>query len=160
MHLDKQSSSDLTVLTASDVKAVLAKLDLELLLKSQQDVFTAFSASHLESKDEAEGGPSEIQIPQRASLVTPDQRTLVMPSRAGELVGCKFVGVPNEGSGGLPGSTVVIDHETGRVKGLVNARKLTALRNACGRLIPVNQQSWVRYLTESRIRSITTSSTT
>ena len=129
MHLDRQSSSDLVVLTASDVDAVLAKLDLELLLKSQQDVFTAFSASHSKNEDE---GPSDIQIPHRSTLVTESQRTLVMPSRAGELVGCKFVGVPNEGSGGLPGSTVIVDHETGRVKGLVNARKLTALRNACG----------------------------
>ena len=128
MHLNQTSSSELTVLTASDVDAVLAKLDLELLLKSQQEVFTAFSATRPLDQD----GPSTIQTPHRSTLVTPSQRTLVMPSRAGELLGCKFVGVPNEGSGGLPGSTVVIDHETGRVKGLVNARKLTAFRNACG----------------------------
>jgi ornithine cyclodeaminase/alanine dehydrogenase-like protein (mu-crystallin family) len=129
-----KQGSPLTVLTASDVDSVLSKLDLEAALTSQQDVFTAFSSSTAESSD-------DMQIPHRSTLVTPSQKTLVMPSRAGELVGCKFVGVPKEGSGGLPGSTVVIDAKTGKVKGLVNARKLTALRNACGESV-VTVMGW------------------
>jgi ornithine cyclodeaminase/alanine dehydrogenase-like protein (mu-crystallin family) len=122
-----KAGSSLIVLTASDVDAVLSKLDLELALSSQKDVLTAFSASQ-------ETSPDDIQIPHRTTLVTESQKTLVMPSRAGELLGCKFVAVPKEGDGGLPGTTVVLDSETGQVKGLVNARKLTALRNACGKL--------------------------
>jgi ornithine cyclodeaminase/alanine dehydrogenase-like protein (mu-crystallin family) len=113
--------SSLTVLNASDVDQVIAQLDLELALESQQKVFTAFSK-----------GSDDIQVPHRSTLTTPSQSTLVMPSRAGELLGCKFVGVPNEGSDGLSGTTVVLDDKTGKVKGVVNARKLTALRNACG----------------------------
>jgi len=115
------SGLSLTVLNASDVDQVISQLDLELALESQQKVFTAFS-----------NGTNDIQVPHRSTLNTSTQSTLVMPSRAGDLVGCKFVGVPNEGSDGLSGTTVVLDHKTGKVKGLVNARKLTALRNACG----------------------------
>jgi len=113
--------SSLTVLNASDVDQVISELDLELALESQQKVFTAFSS-----------GSDDIQVPHRSTITTSTQSTLVMPSRAGDLLGCKFVGVPNEGSDGLSGTTVVLDHKTGKVKGLVNARKLTALRNACG----------------------------
>ena len=116
------SGSSLTVLNASDVDKVICQLDLELALKSQQKVFTAFSS-----------GSDDIQVPHRSTLTTTAQSTLVMPSRAGELLGCKFVGVPNEGSDGLSGTTVVLDDKTGKVKGVINARKLTALRNACGR---------------------------
>jgi len=116
--------SSLTVITASDVHQVISQLDLELALESQQKVFTAFSANN---------GPDDIQVPHRSTLTTSTQSTLVMPSRAGGLLGCKFVGVPKEGSDGLSGTTVVLDSETGKVKGLVNARRLTALRNACGR---------------------------
>lgn len=125
-------SSDLVVLTASDVDRVLDKLDLELAVTSQRDVFTAFSTS----SNGDDSSDKQIQISHRSTLVTPSQRTLIMPSRAGDHLGCKFVGVPNAGSGGLPGTTVVLDHETGAVKGLVNARKLTALRNACGMCHP------------------------
>ena len=136
MLLDKKTKSPskaaigspLTILNASDVDTVLSQLDLELALESQQKVFTAFSASHTDDSTS-----SDIQVPHRSTLTTSTQRTLVMPSRAGELLGCKFVGVPNEGSGGLPGSTVILDAKTGKVKGLVNARKLTALRNALGK---------------------------
>lgn len=124
--------SSLIVLTASDVDTVLSKLDLELALSSQKDVLTAFSAFSASQ----ETSPDDMQIPHRTTLVTESQKTLVMPSRAGELLGCKFVAVPKEGDGGLPGTTVVLDSETGKVKGLVNARKLTALRNACGKLQP------------------------
>lgn len=115
------SGYSLTVLNASDVDKVISQLDLELALESQQKVFTAFS-----------NGSDDIQVPHRSTLTTAAQSTLVMPSRAGDLVGCKFVGVPNEGSDGLSGTTVVLDDKTGKVKGLINARKLTALRNAFG----------------------------
>ena len=117
------TGSSLTALTASDVDRVISQLDLELALESQRKVFTAFSANN---------GSNDIQVPHRSTLTTSTQSTLVMPSRAGELLGCKFVGVPNEGSDGLSGTTVVLDDKTGKVKGVVNARKLTALRNACG----------------------------
>jgi hypothetical protein len=116
------SGSSLTVLNASDVDKVISQLDLELALESQQKVFTAFS-----------NGSDDIQVPHRSTLTTPTQSTLVMPSRAGDLAGCKFVGVPNKGSDGLSGTTVVLDEKTGKVKGVINARKLTALRNACGK---------------------------
>lgn len=115
------SGTSLTVLNASDVDQVVSQLDLELALESQKKVFTAFSS-----------GSDDIQVPHRSTLNTSTQNTLVMPSRAGDLVGCKFVGVPNEGSDGLSGTTVVLDEKTGKVKGVINARKLTALRNACG----------------------------
>ena len=60
---------------------------------------------------------------------------LFMPSRAADAGGTaiKIVSVPSGGGAeGLPATTLVMDETTGRVRGVVNARKLTALRNACG----------------------------
>jgi len=45
----------------------------------------------------------------------------------------KVVSVPKQsGIYGLPATTLVLDEVTGGVKAVVNARKLTALRNAAG----------------------------
>lgn len=46
----------------------------------------------------------------------------------------KIVSVPrNSGdTRGLPASTIVLDESTGAVKAVLNARNLTALRNAAG----------------------------
>jgi ornithine cyclodeaminase/alanine dehydrogenase-like protein (mu-crystallin family) len=60
---------------------------------------------------------------------------LFMPARNADAGGtaCKIVSVPTAGGeDGLPGSTIIMDEESGKVRAVVNARKLTALRNACG----------------------------
>ena len=60
---------------------------------------------------------------------------LFMPSRAAQAGGtaCKIVSVPTSaGDGGLPATTVLMDETSGKVRAVINARRLTALRNACG----------------------------
>jgi ornithine cyclodeaminase len=122
----------LTVLTASDVDTLLSTLDAEPALDIQARVFKSFSAQHAAQAADAIPG---IQAPQRIVTTTPAQTMLFMPSRAAEAGGTaiKIVSVPNNGGAeGLPATTLVLDEESGKVKGVVNARKLTALRNACG----------------------------
>lgn len=130
----------LVVLTASDVDQVLEKLDLEAALKCQADVFTAFSAPAPSSTaDNDDGGAQNpavpaVQTPHRLTVSSDEQTMLFMPSRVKTAGGtaAKIVSVPTGGGDGLPASTILMDEKTGRVKAIINARKLTALRNACG----------------------------
>lgn len=125
------ASGHIRILTGSQVDDVLASLDPEAAVASQQAVFAAFSAARASP---ASTLPAAIQTPQRLTLRSDDQTMLFMPSRAGPVgTGCKIVSVPTGGgANGLPGTTVIMDEKTGKVKAIVNARKLTALRNAAG----------------------------
>jgi hypothetical protein len=125
--------SSLTILSSSDVDSVLSSLDPELALASQSSVFTSFSRPPPPvclAKSEV----PDIQIPHRLTVLSPEMTMLFMPSRVGDAggTGCKIVSVPSAGGEGLPASTVVMDEKTGKVRAVINARKLTALRNACG----------------------------
>ncbi|RXK38690.1 hypothetical protein M231_04000 [Tremella mesenterica] len=127
----------LTILTASDVDTIISSLDPETILQSQSEVFISLSTVHKSKKREKEeeveeeDDKSKTQLPPRTSLKSSTNTTLYMPSRTetGE-EGIKIVSVPLDGEG-LPASTILMD-ELGRVKGVINARKLTALRNAAG----------------------------
>lgn len=120
------SASDLLILTAADVDAIISSLDLEAALSGQSQVFEAYSNA-------APSDVPPIQTPQRLSIQSQQATSLFMPARvAGSSTACKIVSIPrNGGAEGLPATTLVIDDE-GKVRGVVNARKLTALRNACG----------------------------
>ncbi|EIW67960.1 hypothetical protein TREMEDRAFT_33090 [Tremella mesenterica DSM 1558] len=113
----------LTILTASDVDTIISSLDPETILQSQSEIFISLST---------EDDNGKTQLPPRTSLKSNTNTTLYMPSRTekGE-EGIKIVSVPLNGEG-LPASTILMD-ELGRVKGVINARKLTALRNAAGK---------------------------
>ncbi len=127
-----KTSGGITVLSATDVDAVIDHGDfLDKAMAGQADVFRAFSQSH---EGGLQGIPS-VQLPQRIVLSSTSSKTLFMPSRieAAGGTGIKIVSVPLRGSAGLPATTLVFDEETGQVAGIVNARKLTALRNACGK---------------------------
>jgi ornithine cyclodeaminase/alanine dehydrogenase-like protein (mu-crystallin family) len=141
------------ILTGNDVDQILHTLSVEVAVESQSKVFKAFSAqsrpkSSPNLTDVADSGVSKstttssvssVQTPQRINLQSHQVTTLFMPSRVqldgGEKNGsmaCKIVSVPTAGGDGLPASTVVVDETRGNVKALVNARKLTAIRNAAG----------------------------
>jgi ornithine cyclodeaminase/alanine dehydrogenase-like protein (mu-crystallin family) len=127
------TSKSVTILTASDVDQILQTLDPETALASQREVFTSFSAPSTSTSISV----PPIQTPQRHVLTSENATTLFMPARVAQAGGtaCKIVSVPKEsGDEGLPASTIVMDENTGKIKALINARKLTALRNACGRL--------------------------
>lgn len=123
MSIDDHS---ILVLSGSEVDQILDRMDPDVLLASQQDVFSAFSDS---SNDEG-----TIQTPHRNTLTSPESFALFMPSRAANAGGmaCKIVSIPSSGIGGLPASTVVLNEKTGKVQAIVNARKLTSMRNAAG----------------------------
>lgn len=120
--------ASLTILTASDVNQIIQDLDLDAAIRSQASVFQAYSANH-----PAVDGVEPIQTPQRLAIQSSQTTTLYMPARIeGAQAACKIVAIPKKGGAdGLPATTLVVDDE-GRVKGVVNARQLTALRNACG----------------------------
>ncbi len=120
--------SDLRILTSSDVDWIIEELNLDRALQSQAEVFRAYSTqSHSDVS-----GVRSIQTPQRISITSEGSTSLFMPARVdGQGTACKIVSVPKEGGDGLPATTIVMD-DYGKVRGVVNARKLTALRNACG----------------------------
>lgn len=57
---------------------------------------------------------------------------LFMPGRVDSKTAIKIVSVPTSGGEGLPGTTLIMDEVSGRVRAVVNARRLTAQRNAAG----------------------------
>jgi ornithine cyclodeaminase len=126
------STSNLTILTARDVDKVLSlPATVDKAMETQAEVFRTFSALPVTSSDH----PTDVQMPDRIATATEGHTILYMPSRiktAGG-TGIKIVSVPTRGGeDGLPASTLLIDDSTGKVSGIINARQLTALRNACG----------------------------
>ena len=127
----KNGSGGVVILTTSDVSSVLSSLDPELALESQRNAFAALSTQFATSSHDI----PTVQCPQRTTLKSETMTSLFMPSRVADAGGmaCKIVSIPtNGGEGGLPATTVIMDEKTGRIKAIVNARRLTALRNACG----------------------------
>ncbi|KAG6884534.1 hypothetical protein C0993_010317 [Termitomyces sp. T159_Od127] len=126
----------LLVLSSTDVDHVLADFSPLELQNLMARVFHLISAPR--------GSPPVIDTPHRTTIHMQDHKTLFMPARVAHphLRGTtlKAVSVPQKSSDmrGLPASTVVIDEETGAVKALVNARALTAYRNAAGSLLSTN----------------------
>lgn len=130
----------ITILTASDVdKLISDPTTVEQAIASQRDILTAFSAPA--TSDEKDARQPGIQIPPRISVISDGVTALCMPSRVkvlerddemGTGIGVKMVSVPHHGGAGLPATTTLFDGRTGKLKAVVNARNLTALRNACG----------------------------
>lgn len=81
-------------------------------------------------------GVKKLQLPLRHQLMSPEQTMLFMPARVTGTTSCKIVSVPRAGAEGLPGSTIMMDEKSGKVKAIMNARRLTALRNAAGEPFP------------------------
>jgi hypothetical protein len=121
--------SSILVLTGKDVAKLLeSPSTIRSALESQSRAFKAYSSSNRQGS---------IQAPLRTTLTSNDVTTLVMPARADAKqdlggIGIKVVSVPNEGNAGLPATTTIFDEATGNLRAVINARALTALRNACG----------------------------
>ncbi|KAI0072603.1 NAD-P-binding protein [Panus rudis PR-1116 ss-1] len=123
------------ILSAQDVQSVTSKFSPDDLVTLMARVFRQFS-----SNDSAED--SAICLPHRLTVPMKHHTALFMPSRISQFgTAIKVVSVPTPDAPaevrakGLPGSTLVLDEETGAVKALVNASNLTALRNAAGSLL-------------------------
>jgi ornithine cyclodeaminase/alanine dehydrogenase-like protein (mu-crystallin family) len=114
----------LLALSSADVARITSEIPLDDLINLMAFVFSGLSLR------------SGLSSPHRTSVLTENHNVLFMPARiAGVGTAIKVVGVPTSPSDtrGLPASTFVIDEGTGAVKAIVNARKLTALRNAAGK---------------------------
>ncbi|KAI0665601.1 NAD-P-binding protein [Trametes maxima] len=121
----------LLVLSAADVAKVTAKFTPDELVALMAGVFSRLSERH-----------REIYQPHRTAVPMEHHTSLIMPSRittVGTTV--KVVSVPSADAPkdvkdkGLPATTIVLDERLGSVKAVVNARRLTALRNAAGSLL-------------------------
>ncbi|GAA5958660.1 hypothetical protein JCM8115_000313 [Rhodotorula mucilaginosa] len=94
----------------------------------------AISAHNQQPVDQA-GVPS-IQNPLRIATETAFHKTLYMPSRLttseGGATAVKVVAVPKPDCPvpGLPGTTLLMDEETGSVRAVVNSAELTGIRTA------------------------------
>jgi ornithine cyclodeaminase/alanine dehydrogenase-like protein (mu-crystallin family) len=113
----------LLVLSSADVSKISSELPQHDLINLMALVFARLSSNY------------GITSPHRTSIATGNHNTLFMPSRlidSGTAI--KIVSVPTSSSDtrGLPASTLVINEQSGAVKAIINARKLTALRNAVG----------------------------
>lgn len=117
----------LLVLSASVVDQIVTKFTPTELVNLMARVFITLSS-----------GTGDVNIPHRGTIASQNHRTLFMPSRIAPLAGTaiKIVAVPTSAAPadvqakGLPASTMVLDDTTGAVSAIVNAGKLTALRNA------------------------------
>ncbi|KAI9058963.1 NAD-P-binding protein [Trametes sanguinea] len=121
----------LLVLSAADVAKVTATFSPDELVSLMANVFSKLSERR-----------REISQPHRVSVDMQHHTSLFMPCRmssAGTTM--KVVSVPMSDAPkevkekGLPATTIVLDEQCGRVKAVVNARRLTALRNAAGSLL-------------------------
>lgn len=110
------------VLSSADVDALIADIPPNELSQLMADAFRRFSEN------------AGVDMPQRSSIQTESHNTLFMPSRVDTYgTAVKVVSVPTSGgSNGIPATTLVIDEASGVVKAVVNARNLTAVRNAAG----------------------------
>ncbi|TFK16536.1 NAD(P)-binding protein, partial [Coprinopsis marcescibilis] len=148
----------LLVLSAADVEQITASflpLELQVLMAQVFSSLSQFSEGHQAKRSDGAASPKSssephptTQTPHRTSITMENHTALFMPARLsiqplpgnpGDQTGStsiKIVAVPrSRGQSGLPATTVVLDEHTGAVKAIVNARKLTALRNAAGSLL-------------------------
>ncbi|KAH9933979.1 NAD(P)-binding protein [Epithele typhae] len=123
----------LLVLSAPDVLRVTQSFKPPELVALMAAVFARLSAPTPD--------PGLAQ-PHRTVLALAHHTALFMPARvSGAGTTLKVVSVPSPDAPedvrarGLPASTLVLDERTGAVKAVVNARLLTALRNAAGSLL-------------------------
>ncbi|KAG5642606.1 hypothetical protein DXG03_002504 [Asterophora parasitica] len=111
----------LLVLSSGDVSRVAASFTLDELQDMMAGVFQAVETACM---------------PHRTAIAMDQHTALFMPARIGHATSIKIASVPaSTDTRGLPASTLVLDEDTGAVKAIVNARSLTALRNAAGSLL-------------------------
>jgi len=141
---------NLLILSAEDVESIVSNFnpkDLQLLSARLFSQFHVFQLrNRLNTNNDATPPPS-ISMPQRLSLPMPNHTALFMPARITASIpnpsndhpkpgntAIKVVCVPYDATRfrGISATTIVLDENTGNVKAIVNATKLTPLRNAAG----------------------------
>ncbi|CAO1634051.1 unnamed protein product [Sympodiomycopsis kandeliae] len=133
------SSSDndqVLLLSGSVISQILDEIPLERLLSSQREAFETFSR---DGEDNASKARQGWEAPLRSSVSTSNHTHLFMPGRIQESVSIKCVAVPFSNRPdippGLPGTGLVFDEKSAKVKAILNQSKLTAVRTAIGCLL-------------------------
>lgn len=115
------------VLDGKTVDGIVASLPAEGIIHLMRRVFKTLVS---------EVGVQDLACPPRTSLQSSNHTTLFMPSRIASAggTGVKIVSVPKSGTAadGLPATTLMMNEESGAVEAVINARQLTAVRNAAG----------------------------
>ena len=131
----------LLVLGGDDVDAITPTFSTDELVELMARVFVTLSRSSSTGSNQTS---TAVAIPHRSIISTTNHRALFMPahlsvdtpSGSESSTAIKIVSVPTPAAPipvqdrGLQATTIVLDEDTGDVKAIVNARKLTALRNA------------------------------
>jgi len=120
-------SNSILILSSADVDTVSASFSPQDLQSIMAHVF--YTISHV--TDPKTG----IAAPHRTALDMLSHRALFMPARITDIgTAIKVVSVPSVpgDTRGIPGTTLVLDENTGAAKAVINARSLTALRTAAG----------------------------
>src|SRR5260221_6634095 len=139
--------SNLLILSAEDVESIVSNFkpkDLQLL---SARLFSQFYVFRNRTPNTNNDATPSISMPQRLSLPMSNHTALFMPARITANIpdpsndlpkpgntAIKVVCVPHDATRfrGIPATTIVLDENTGKVKAIVNATKLTPLRNAAG----------------------------
>ncbi|KAL0948402.1 hypothetical protein HGRIS_010983 [Hohenbuehelia grisea] len=127
----------LLVLTAADCNKIISSFEPNDLVTLMEDVFTSYSRSQTHSRIHS-NPPSKSVAPPRTKIQTENYTALFMPARLEPYgTSIKVVSVLTDASlaRGLSATTLVLDEQTGAVRGVVNATRLTPLRNAAGSLL-------------------------
>lgn len=115
------------VLDGATVDTIVASLPAEGIINLMRRVFSTLVSN---------AGEQELACPPRAILQSSNHVTLFMPSRiaAAGGTGIKIVSVPTNkaNNDGLPATTLMMNEDSGAVEAMINARQLTAVRNAAG----------------------------
>ena len=103
------------VLTGKDVDCVLSKLTIEETLAICGSALTAYSSGTAE-------------CPPRIVIESSNYTSLHMPSIMSNLITEKVVSLSKTPGQGLPASIIILDEQTGKVKSIMNADQITAVR--------------------------------
>ncbi|KAI8343975.1 hypothetical protein BC941DRAFT_407436 [Chlamydoabsidia padenii] len=123
-------TNTIRVLSAQDLDTLLQEgneQSANQVIDLMEMTFATYTKAH------KTGNKHNAQAPQRNGIYTDNHYALFMPSRLEQTTSIKVVCVPtNDGKGGLPATVLVLDEATGKVKAIMNAAALTAVRTAAG----------------------------
>lgn len=121
--------STIRVLSENDIEQLLALGDALEIVNLMADALAAYTLSRSDPDKH-----KDAQAPHRLTVTTDNHKVLFMPSRLGTTTSVKIVSVPlsDNSKTGLPGTTVVLNEDTGEVEAVMNAAALTAVRTAAG----------------------------
>ncbi|EPQ29549.1 uncharacterized protein PFL1_02768 [Pseudozyma flocculosa PF-1] len=125
------------IVSGKDISTLSLEIPLSSILSNQADVFRMLSlpSAAIAPQDAA-------QCPPRIGINAPHHTVLFMPASSEGTTSVKCVSVPKPSEplpagvpGGIPGTTLLFHTKSSRVRAVVNAAELTAIRTAAGSVV-------------------------